>query len=594
MNLLTDNQETRIKSLVRLHHASLIVEIFGDRAVPKNVLKSLKSHGLYRKPRADVLRRAFQLGKLGTTVPDVLSMKSREFDAFIKKIGDMLSTQEMLAVKALRAQLQHYMSNVAELCEERFDEAIEKANETLAEELAPRERKELFLEAARRKSMSQLASDVQKSTVTLVGNVSRIVSTETNNAYQSGRAIEIIQKAGPGVDPRVFKRPRRDACPECKKAYLKDDGKTPKVFLLSELMANGSNVGKSRSFRQPVIDSFHPWCFPAGVVVETERGKVAIEDVTTEDLVLTHRGRFRRVTQIHENQWSGHLIDVNGTYSTPSHPFLTSRGWMPAESLEDGDNLIRAGSDIRGPESNNGPSSLFEIPRLSAVLELLSSGLVPVSPVDLDSKFELSAPEVDIEALHSQERLEGNSLCDKHRVEHAFQVREFLRLFDGTGSVDSFGQRLRTSLAGFVRIGDAIHRLLFGHLGIHVGASLTGGSPLEAVIPHVPGDGVSIHSENFGHFKHGSFLGVVKPAQQFLGEILSTGHGHLTRTLHHKCRKSTRWHEGHVYNLSVWGDESYVVDCKVVHNCACELIWMAPGFGFNSEGAMAYQRRGAA
>jgi hypothetical protein len=47
---------------------------------------------------------------------------------------------------------------------------------------------------------------------------------------------------------------------------------------------------------------------------------------------------------------------------------------------------------------------------------------------------------------------------------------------------------------------------------------------------------------------------------------------------------SRRQFSGQVYNFSVETDESYVASGYVVHNCACELIEVPSGWGFDDEG----------
>ena len=42
-------------------------------------------------------------------------------------------------------------------------------------------------------------------------------------------------------------------------------------------------------------------------------------------------------------------------------------------------------------------------------------------------------------------------------------------------------------------------------------------------------------------------------------------------------RISTRHHAGKVYNLSVHGDETYVAEGAVVHNCRCRVVTRGPG-----------------
>lgn len=71
--------------------------------------------------------------------------------------------------------------------------------------------------------------------------------------------------------------------------------------------------------------------------IATDRGFVRLGDVRVGDKVLTHRGRYRAVTAVHEQgdlpvmrvtSWSGRSV-----LSAPDHPFLTPRGWVAASDL---------------------------------------------------------------------------------------------------------------------------------------------------------------------------------------------------------------------------------------------------------------------
>ena len=80
-------------------------------------------------------------------------------------------------------------------------------------------------------------------------------------------------------------------------------------------------------------------CFPAGTLVMTDRGYIPIEEVTTDDRVLTHRGRWRRVTAV-GNRMSDTIVLTDGLHNiecTPNHPIysqnISSRegaDWTPA------------------------------------------------------------------------------------------------------------------------------------------------------------------------------------------------------------------------------------------------------------------------
>lgn len=116
------------------------------------------------------------------------------------------------------------------------------------------------------------------------------------------------------------------------------------VFNMNELQT-GTN--------QPPI---HSNCFLHRTVnVMTEEGEKNINLIRIGDKVLTHKGRYRPVIKILDDnkryngeairiQYKGKVIGEsnkrNSITVTPEHPFLTSRGWIQARDLELNDNLF--------------------------------------------------------------------------------------------------------------------------------------------------------------------------------------------------------------------------------------------------------------
>lgn len=92
----------------------------------------------------------------------------------------------------------------------------------------------------------------------------RVVQTELWDAKIRGEAQAIIAGDSPyssdGGETMVYKRPAPDCCAICRKLYLEKDGVTPKVFKLSELMANGTNVGLKQGEWKAVLGVVHPNC----------------------------------------------------------------------------------------------------------------------------------------------------------------------------------------------------------------------------------------------------------------------------------------------------------------------------------------------
>ena len=68
-------------------------------------------------------------------------------------------------------------------------------------------------------------------------------------------------------------------------------------------------------------------CFVAGTPILTQDGYKNIEKVTEEDLLYTHKGNFKCISQIQERSFTGDLIKIRVRYhpyaisSTPEHPY---------------------------------------------------------------------------------------------------------------------------------------------------------------------------------------------------------------------------------------------------------------------------------
>ncbi len=92
---------------------------------------------------------------------------------------------------------------------------------------------------------------------------STIVRTELSRASNWG-AVDAILHNNPDREPEdihVFKAGPNDGdtCPACRKFWFTPDGKF-KVYKLSELMANGTNIGKKGADWLATIDPTHPHC----------------------------------------------------------------------------------------------------------------------------------------------------------------------------------------------------------------------------------------------------------------------------------------------------------------------------------------------
>jgi hypothetical protein len=107
----------------------------------------------------------------------------------------------------------------------------------------------------------------------------RIATTEIQGAHNEGRVNHALRTYGD--DAQIARVPESDACEYCRAAFAPDG--TPKVFKVSEIMGNGTNVGRTRKQWQPTVWPMHPNCrcdtitVPQGFTV-TEEGTIERED----------------------------------------------------------------------------------------------------------------------------------------------------------------------------------------------------------------------------------------------------------------------------------------------------------------------------
>lgn len=100
-----------------------------------------------------------------------------------------------------------------------------------------------------------------------------------------------------------------------------------------------------------------PGCFVAGTKVSTKNGQKKIENIKTGDIVLTHKGRYRKVVGTKSRIEKETIIDINGIKCTKNHEFyvihklnknLVNKSniekyakWIKAEELSDDYLLVK-------------------------------------------------------------------------------------------------------------------------------------------------------------------------------------------------------------------------------------------------------------
>lgn len=106
-------------------------------------------------------------------------------------------------------------------------------------------------------------------------DLDRVAYTELTDAQKQGQAHRLLEDGN--VDKLVYKMPMPTACAQCRHLYLMPDGQTPRLFKLSELISNGTNIGRKphpirggkvkaggredgQETLKAVAGLMHPWC----------------------------------------------------------------------------------------------------------------------------------------------------------------------------------------------------------------------------------------------------------------------------------------------------------------------------------------------
>lgn len=249
--------------------------------------------------------------------------------------------------------------------------------------------------------------------------------------------------------------------------------------------------------------------------------------------------------RLYRYRWSGHLVEIDlgdrVILTTPNHPVLTARGWVPACEIDKSDYVLRTRGDVS--RCCDDQASHSQLGKLDDLFEVAVSRRLVAGEFHGDAPVDEDVNVVDVEGMLGVDREPG-------LAERLGQ----LVLADP----DEPGPRLGARAQSVIRDVAAAHRSV--RLG-GPGESLGGGGPSH---PRVHRGGTIAHGDS----------GLPQPPLDHV-----TGDAAVGRDLLERCPglvvlaqvlevRRGRMFDGHVYNLET---ESgiYIADSAVVSNCRC-------------------------
>lgn len=213
------------------------------------------------------LPQAFKFGMLTAAVEEN-QVKKLTLPAFQKFVASgkftPLNLRERAALESVQQQALTDIKGLGHSMGEHLQQDLRELTDKKRHAIEAEDVREAATETLKeREDIKEMALRLGHRTGQWARDFDRISDFVMHRALDEGRAVAFATQAEKQgqPDPWVFKDVYAGACKHCIRLYLTNGtGSAPKVFRLSELQANGSNVGRKVADWKPVVGPTHPYC----------------------------------------------------------------------------------------------------------------------------------------------------------------------------------------------------------------------------------------------------------------------------------------------------------------------------------------------
>ena len=317
----------------------------------------------------------------------------------------------------------------------------------------------------------------------------------------------------------------------------------------------------------------HFHCVTPETLVTTSKGQKPISKIKIGEKVLTHRGRFRAVTHIHQTFFTGELCRFKDVSATPEHPFLTKKGWIRADSINNVADILRGevnfdAQPLVWAKTDKNPTAIPQQNLFSSIAFTFHFGIMPFTPINFNGNMPFWDGKINVINVKSKLWNNTYSRFSEGVKKTGFVFRKFTAFLN---------RECMTHFLRFIPLFDSSRDMS----GVKLTCSLFRGHsfPLVAVeffrrkrSPHFSDDvgntalGDTTFFSDFSLkqstlVKFNNFF----KCETFTGYMFCFGHNDSLRTK----QNNTDTYKGYVYNLSVAEDESFTVGKNrlISHNC---------------------------
>lgn len=261
---LTAKQIKELLDIIKYHHTVFLVTHVGTDFLSKEDKAILKRFGIDvdKIENIDSIGIAYKFGILSEALTQNQgnNISYTDFKRYIKSGRFIpLNTREKESLAYIKRQTTNDIRGLSDKISANIGDKILSEERRLKTIQAITEEEQRGIEE--RRSINQIVSDIQERTGDYSRDFDRIISYRSQDAFESGRSEGIKRNYAENVDPTVFKIPFNQACKHCIRVFLESGvGSKPIIFKLSELQANGTNIGRKANDYQATIGPIHPYC----------------------------------------------------------------------------------------------------------------------------------------------------------------------------------------------------------------------------------------------------------------------------------------------------------------------------------------------
>jgi len=261
---LTPENTNELLNIIDRNQCVMVAKEFGPNFLTEYDKSLLSDYGvkvdeLYQLEN-DTVFSSFHFGLLSDSLEAIRSVSKVTYDDLKEYIkgGNYipLTEQEKATINHIKTQNLSSLKGLGGKIFQDVNGILDDNSRTAQEEFLKREVVEGTL---KKQTIRQIANEIASKTGDWSRNFDRIVEYMSQSAFESGKAAAIERQVS--GDPLVFKRVFNGACKNCIRLYLtKGLGSEPRIFKLSELKANGDNIGRKTADWKATLGSLHPFC----------------------------------------------------------------------------------------------------------------------------------------------------------------------------------------------------------------------------------------------------------------------------------------------------------------------------------------------